>query len=202
MAAIFNAQLSEFGSHYKVVNVILSEAKYILPNAKFIALPNEVALMLKNQLNNGKVVSIDKELVDNPKSKDIPLDHFKIEEPNTLDLKKSATKARAQQRASAYSAMLTGFDILEFFMILGKFNSMGFPVMDENQKEEVFLNIINTGNEDLITDLERFLEIKDTFDKMMKKHRNIKQYFREVNECDTEEELQEVIDSNRGWLIN
>jgi hypothetical protein len=26
MAAIFNAQLSEFGSHYKVVNVILSEA--------------------------------------------------------------------------------------------------------------------------------------------------------------------------------
>jgi hypothetical protein len=78
--------------------------------------------------------------------------------------------------------MLTGFDILEFFMILGKFNSMGFPVMDENQKEEVFLNIINTGNEDIITDLERFLEIKDTFDKMMKKHRNIKQYFREVNE--------------------
>jgi hypothetical protein len=74
--------------------------KQIYPtNAKFIALPNEVALMLKNQLNNGKVVSIDKELVDNPKSKDIPLDHFKIEEPNTLDLKKSATKSKSTTKS-------------------------------------------------------------------------------------------------------
>jgi hypothetical protein len=202
MAAIFNAQLSEFGSHYKVTNIVLSEVKYILPNAKFVALPNEVALKLKNELNNGKVISIDKEFIDEPKSKDIPLDNFKIEEPNTLDLKKSATKARAKQRVSAYMAMMTGFDVLEFFMILGKLNSLGFPVMDEGQKEEVFLNIINTGNEDLITDLERFLEIKDTFDKMMKKHRTIKQYFREVDECDTEEELEEVINENKGWVIN
>lgn len=202
MAAIFNAQLSEYGDHYKVVNVILSEVKYILPNAKYIALPNQVALELKNKLNSGMVISIDKELADKPKSKDIPLNHFKIEEPNTLDLKKSAAKARVKQRVSAYMAMLTGFDVLEFFMVLGKFNSMGFPVMDEGQKEEVFLNIINTGDEDLITDLERFLEIKDTFDKMMKKHRSIKQYFREIDECDTEEELQEVIESNKGWLIN
>ena len=202
MAAIFNAQLSEYGDHYKVVNVILSEVKYILPNAKYVALPNQVALELKNKLNNGMVISIDKELIDSPKSKDIPLSDFKIEEPNTLDLKKSAAKARVKQRVSSYMAMLTGFDVLEFFMILGKFNSMNFPVMDESQKEEVFLNIINTGDEDLITDLERFLEIKDTFDKMMKKHRSIKQYFREIDECDTEEELEEVINSNRGWLIN
>jgi len=202
MPAIFNAQLSEFGNHYKVVNVVLSEVKYILPNAKFVALPNQVALKIKNELNNGKVVSIDKESIDNPKSKDIPLSDFEIKEPDTLDLKKSAAKAKVQQKISAYTAMFTGFDVLEFFIILGKLNSLGFPVMDEGNKEEVFLNIINTGDEDLITDLERFLEIKDIFDKMMKKHRGIKAYFREINECDTEEELEEVISSNKGWIIN
>lgn len=202
MPAIFNAQLSEFGNHYKVVNIILSEAKYILPNAKFIALPNEVALNLKNELNQGKIISVEKEFIDNPKSKDIPLTNFEIKEADTLDLKKSAAKAKVKQRISTYTAMLTGFDVLEFFMILGKFNSLGFPVMDEGQKEEVFLNIINTGNEDLITDLERFLETKDVFDRMMKKHKGIKQYFREINECDTEEELKEVLESNKGWIIN
>jgi len=202
MPSIFNAQLSELGTVYRVNNVIFAEAKYILPNAKYVALPNSVALALKNQLNQGKGVSIKKEFIDNPKTKDIPLENFVIEEPNTLDQKKSATKARVHSRISAYTAMLTGFDILEFWMILGKLQSMGFNVMNDENKEQIFLDIINTGNEDLITDLERFLEIKDIFDSMMKKHRGLKQYFIEINECDSEEELQEVVDANKGWLVN
>ena len=63
MSSIFNAQLSELSNVYQVTNIILSEAKYILPNAKFIALPNEVALKLKNELNQGKYVSIKKEFI-------------------------------------------------------------------------------------------------------------------------------------------
>jgi hypothetical protein len=31
MPAVFNAQLSEVGGKYNVVNIIMSEAKYILP---------------------------------------------------------------------------------------------------------------------------------------------------------------------------
>jgi hypothetical protein len=202
MPSIFNVQLSEVGNVYRVNNVILSEAKYILPNAKYIAVPNQVALSLKNELNNGKVISINKDLIDNPESKDIPLENFIIEKPKTLDQKKSAARASVHSRISAYTALLTGFDILEFWLITGKLESMGFNVMDENNKEDIFLSIINTGNEDLITDLERFLEIKDVFDNMMKKYRGLKQYFREINECDSEEELQDVINSNKGWLVN
>ncbi len=202
MPSIFNAQLSEFGKVYRVNNVILTEAKYCLPSAKYVALPNQVALTLKNSLNQGKLISIEKELVDNPKSKDIPLEDFVVEEPNTLDQKKSAARARVHSRISAYTAMLTGFDILEFWLVLGKLQTMGYQVMNDDDKESTFLDIINTGNEDLITDLERFLEIKDVFDNMMKRHRGLKQYFREVNECDSEEELEDVINSNKGWLVN
>jgi len=54
----------------------------------------------------------------------------------------------------------------------------------------------------LISDLERFLEVKDVFDNMMKKYRGLKQYFREIDECDTEEELEDVIKENQGWLVN
>jgi hypothetical protein len=202
MPSIFNAQLSEIGKVYQVTNVFLSEAKYILPNAKFVALPNSVALSIKNELNNGKYVSIEKDLIDNPKSKDIPLTDFKIEEPKSIEQMKSAARAKVNQRISVYTSLLTGFDMLEFWIILTKLNVMGYPVMDDNNKEKVFLDIINTGNEDLITDLERFLEIKDVFDNMMKKYRGLKQYFREINECDTEEELEEVVSSNSGWLLN
>jgi hypothetical protein len=202
MTAIFDAQLTELGTVYLVNNVILSEAKYVLPNAKYVALPNEVALVLKNQLNQGKVISIVKELVDNPKSKDIPIEDFKIESAKTINQKKSAARARVHQRISAYTALLTAFDMFEFWIISARLQALGYNVMAEENKEEVYLNIINTGSEDLISDLERFLEVKDIFDNMMRKYRGLKQYFREINDCDTEEELEDVIKNNQGWLVN
>ena len=202
MAAIFTARLGEFGSFYQVNNVVLTEAKYILPNGKYVDLPTEVAIKLKNELNQGKIITIEKNNVDDRHSTDIPLEHFKIEEPKTLDQLKAKAKSKVGQRVSAYTAMLTGFDIMEFWLITGKLKSSGFDIMNEQNKEEIYLSIINTGNEDLISDLERFLEVKDIFDNMMRKYRGLKQYFREVNDCDTEEELEDVIKNNQGWLVN
>lgn len=202
MPSIFNAQLSEFGDRYVVNNIIPSEAKYVLPTAKYVALPNQVALILKNELNQGKVISIEKDYIDNPKSKDIPLENFTIKVAETIDQKKSAAKAKVHARINAYTALLSAYDIFEFFVISGKLQSLGFNIFDEGKKEETYLQIIETGNEDLITDLERYLEIKDVFDNMMKKYRGLKRYFREIDECDTEEELEDVVKANRGWLIN
>lgn len=202
MASIFNVEIAELGNVYIVKNVILSEAKYILPNSKYIDVPNEVALKLKHELNRGMFITIEKELVDNPKSKDVPIDDFKIEVPNDLEKKKSAIRAKMNQRVSAYTAMITGFDMLEFWLTTAKLNAMGYNVLNESNKEEEFLRIIQTGDEDLISDLERFLEVKDVFDKMMRKHRALKQYFQEINACENEEELEEVVKENKGWLVN
>ncbi len=201
MPSIFNAQLSELGGVYQVTNIILTEAKYLLPSAKYVALPNEIAINLKTFLNMGKVITIKKDLVDNPVSKDIPLEHFNYSVPKTLDQKKSAARAKVHQRISGYTALLSAYDMFEFMVISAKLQAMGYNVMSQD-KEQVYLDIINTGNEDLITDLERFLEVKDIFDNMMKKYRGLKQYFREIDECDSEAELQEVVRTNKGWLVN
>jgi len=198
MPSIFNAQLTELGTVYMVNNVIMSEAKYVLPSAKYVDLPNETALKLKNDLNQGKVITI----IDEPLSKDIPYDHFKVEVAKTLNQKKSTARAKVYQRIHAYTALLTGYDILEFWMIVGKLQSYGYDIMNEANKEEVYLSIINSGNEDHITDLERFLEVKEVFDNMMKKYRDLKRYLRDINDCDTEQELAEVIQSNHGWMVN
>jgi len=202
MAAIFNAQLSEYGSYYKVTNVYLKEIEFILPNAKYVALPNQVALILKNELNQGKNIIIKKELVDDRQNPDVPLEHFEIKTPETLEEKKTQIKAKVNQRISAYTALLSGLDLYEFFVVFTKLTSLGYEVLNEGRKEEVFLNIINTGNEDLITDLERFLELKDKFDSILRKHRGIKDFFREVDESESEEELNEVIKLNNGWLVS
>ena len=126
MPSIFNVQLSELGTVYQVTNVILSDAKYLLINAKYVALPNQVAIILKNELTQGKYITIEKDLIDNPKSKDIPLEDFKIEEPIELNMIKSAARAKVHQRISGYTALLTAYDIFEFFMITGKLQALGF----------------------------------------------------------------------------
>ena len=201
MPAIFSAQLSEFGSYYQVSNIFLNEVKYILPTAKYVDLPNQVALILKNELNQGKVITIKKVDVDDRKIPDIPLENFKIKTPETLDQKKSQLKSKVNQRISAYTALLSGLDLYDFFVITIKLQTMGFNVLDEGNKENIFLDIINTGNENIISDLERFLELKDKFDSILKKYKSTRDYFREIDECETEEELEETKDGWSGWLI-
>ena len=201
MPAIFNAQLSVYGTYYQVTNVFLTEVKYILPNAKYVDLPNEVALVLKNELNQGKLITIKKSDVDERKSPDIPLEHFEIKKPETLDQKKSELKSKVNQRISAYTALLSGLDLYDFFVITSKLQAMGFNVLDDGNKEQIYLDIINTGNEDLITDLERFLELRDTFDNILKRYKGTKDYFREVDECENEEELKDTIKVWNSWLV-
>jgi hypothetical protein len=175
--------------------------KYILPNAKYVDLPNEVALTLKNELNQGKLITIKKPYVDDRKSPDIPLEHFEITQPKTLDQKKSQLKSKVNQRISAYTALLSALDIYDFFVITGKLQALGFNILDDSNKENIYLNIINTGNENIISDLERFLELKDKFDRILKKHKGITDYFREIDECDTEDELDETVKLWSSWLI-
>ena len=202
MPAIFNAQLSEYGAYYQVNNVFFTEIKYILPNAKYLDIPNLVALILKNKLNEGKLITIKKSYVDDREHVDIPIEHFEIKTPETLEQKKSELKSKVQQRISAYTALLSGLDLYEFYVVTAKLQSGGFNVLDTGNREEIYLNIINTGNEDLITDLERFLELKDRFDNILKKHRGIKDYFRTIDEAETLKELSDISEGSKGWLIN
>lgn len=201
MPAIFTAQLEELGKEYQVTNIYFTEVKYIIPSAKYVDLPNEVALKLKNDLNQGKYITIKKEDIDLRTSPDISYDKFSMVSPRSLDKKKAMVKASANQKLAVYSSLLTALDIFEFFTITGKLQSYGFNVLDEPNKEAVFLNIINTGDDNLISDLERFLESKDKFDKILKRKKGLRDYFAEIDNCDTEEELNKVIEENKGnWL--
>lgn len=202
MPAIFNAQITELGDVYQVVNIFLTETKYFLPNAIFMDLPNEVALKLKNELNQGKYITIKKELVDSPKSKDIPLSDFNIEIPKSLDQKKNAIKTKINSRISGYTAKLAIFDMFEFMFLIERLRSYGYNILDENKREEMQIDIIGTQDEELIGYLEKFLELKTIYYGIIDKYRGLREYLKEIDNCDTEEELEEVINSNKGWLIN
>jgi hypothetical protein len=52
-------------------------------------------------------------------------------------------------------------DFVSYIMINNKFLSKGIIITDEN-KEEGYIKIIETGDESLIADLEKFIELRDS----------------------------------------
>jgi hypothetical protein len=56
-------------------------------------------------------------------------------------------------------------DFVSIMMINNKFLSKGIVITDDN-KEECYIKIIETGDESLITELERYLTLKDDIKKI------------------------------------
>jgi hypothetical protein len=63
---------------------------------------------------------------------------------------------------------LTLIDIVSFLMLNNKFASKGIIITDDN-KEEAYIKIIETGDESLISDLERYLNLTEEMKVIEKK---------------------------------
>lgn len=195
----FEAKVNLRGKDYMVTNVFMTDIKYVMPNDTFIPLPDEIALRIKNEVAQGKQVTVPKKLID--EKKNLTLDDFEITSSHDeFGDQKRAFKAKANAKATAYTAMLSALDLYDFFILMTKLSSMGYNVLDEEKKEEVYLDIINTGKEELIDDLERFLEAKDKFDKISRFYNGLREYFREIDACVEPEELETVAREYNGWL--
>jgi hypothetical protein len=70
--------------------------------------------------------------------------------------------------------------------------SQGLFLTDEN-REETYLNIINTGDEQLINALERYIEIKDSMDKIFIVYRGTCDFLKRLSMTDSMEELNAIV---------
>lgn len=61
-------------------------------------------------------------------------------------------------------------DFVSFLAINNKFLSKGFYITDEN-REEMYIKVIETGNDQLISDLETFINLRDSI-KILETKRN------------------------------
>lgn len=116
-------------------------------------------------------------------------------EPNTpLEIPKRAAKAvgwdhlikrlRYETIIQSYVFMIENMRMLE----------KGYFIHDDN-REEQYLEIINTGDEDLISLLESYLEAKDDIIFVDRHHRRHKDFLEEIDETESLEEVKSVTDS-------
>lgn len=107
---------------------------------------------------------------------------------------KAAQACKAKARGILGDSLLT-FKLIDFvslMLIQNEFMSRGIFVSDSN-KEECYIKIIETGDESLIADLERFISLKEE----IKKIEAAKQEYQEIIS-----KLQRLPDHNSRCAVN
>jgi hypothetical protein len=181
-------------THYKLVNVYFDEYQYTLKGV-FFKISNDIALSLKDAIFLGKTVIVEKDKLE---SDNYTLDDFEIHEVNEFEVTKNSIIVKQKNTIGALMTMISFFDMYEFIAVTGQLASQGVFITDSN-REETFLNIINTGDEDLIGALETYLEIKDTMDSVMKRYRRSATLLKAVEKAQDMEDLESI---KKAWNVN
>jgi len=79
---------------------------------------------------------------------------------DSLKLHKARVMAKGKHLLKQRCDFIVQFDFFEFSVLNNKFVDAGYIITDAN-REAKYLEIINTGNEDLINQLDAYLECKD-----------------------------------------
>lgn len=86
-------------------------------------------------------------------------------------------------------------DIVDFMMLHDKFASKGIFITQDN-REEKYIEIIQTGDQDMIDDLERYIGYLDRLTDLRAKidtYNDIIQELKEVSDPNSEEEVNNIV---------
>ena len=84
--------------------------------------------------------------------------------------------------------------LYEFQILNTRFASLGYFITPEN-KQDIYLKIIEEDNDELLDDLEIYLDAKTTLDNLYKLYRKIRKAETDLMYAETDEEIQEVYDA-------
>lgn len=180
---------------FRVTSVIFSDQTFLSSGQKFIHVGSDVALRIRDSLIGGAdvIVTEDRvnESIENPEAR-LQYEDFTITIPDDFDKKKRVQLKKYRSYLQYSTASINVIDFYGFFTSFSKLATSGYIITDEN-REEKYLEIINTGDEDLIDALEGYVECKDKIQSAYNLFNTIKTAISEVENSQTEEELDEAI---------
>ena len=180
--------VKEGRDYVKLVNFYLKDQVYMIPGKEYYDIPDEIFTKFRYDVVNGQKVVIKKKLLESKKYK---IEDFKIKKTKKFEEEKQKMLVQMRNKVAGLSIATSFFEIYEFIVVTGMLASQGVFITDEN-RESTYLNIINTGDEGLISALERYLEIKDSMDSLVSQYKNVSDYMKRLQKVESKEELTAV----------
>lgn len=151
------AAVIDCGEIYEVEYLTSSLNKDFEASPKFVGLSSYAAKLIKDALSEDKIVRIIKDYVNIDV---MPNDLIIMNNVNDLDVQKTILIRKVRQLITHQQALVSGIMMYDFININNSLCDKGCYIHDDN-KEEVYLKILETGEEDLISKLELYLNARD-----------------------------------------
>lgn len=105
-----------------------------------------------------------------------------------LSVYKARTRTKGTHILKQYCDFTLQFDFFQFSVLNNKMIDAGYVITDEN-REAKYLDVINTGDEALIADLDVYLELRDRIAVSTHNYNNYIQFKNIVNDATTASEV-------------
>lgn len=177
----------ELKDYYEVQYLTSSYNKDFETNNKYLGLSSYAAREIKKALSADKIVRVIKDY----NNQDIQPHDLIIIEPTISDLDqlKKVKLQKVRQLITHQQANVSGLMMYQYININNILCDKGYFIHDEN-KEEVYLQILETGDEKLIDKLEAFLNARDIIDRSSFLEEKYYTFFNDMKNSDTNEEVE------------
>jgi hypothetical protein len=193
------ARVSDIGDKWHIEAIITNSQKEFEGGQNYIGINNVAALVVKREIEKGNTVKVNK----NFEGLEILPGHLIISTTTTteLDELKYSKLANIRQHVTHEQAVVNGLQMYDFIVINNELNSKGYFIYDDN-REEVYLNILETGDEALIDKLEIYLNAKDVIHRASSLEHKYLKFYADIKDADTEEEVNKLYNTFSEYIVD
>lgn len=193
MAFVYDvAEVKDMGTYYNVNYVTNSNLVYLYPGKSYVKLSHSAANEIRGHLQKGYVVSFSKGI-----QREILPGDIVSTELREFEREKALASFQVGQMMDSYLATLS---LIELFMhsfnfttINNKLGSKGYFITEEN-REQMYLAIINTEDDSLISELEKYLEALDNLNLVSSIYKKYTAFKDKLSQADSLAEIRELTD--------
>lgn len=184
------AAVVDCGAYYEVEYLTTSLTKDFETNAKFLGLNNLTNNLIQDAMSRNCIVRIVK---DYPDLEVMPRDLIIIERDNinSLAFYKNIMTKKARQQVTHQQAVVSGIQMYEYININNYLCDKGYFIHDNN-KEDIYLSILETEDEHLIDSLEIYLNARDEIARTSALENAFREYYSNINRSENIDEVDQV----------
>jgi len=187
------ALVEDRGSHWFVTNVTRNTLDNLAEEGETVLkLSANSFKIISDAINDGKAVHITKTRM---ASEVLPMEIEVLDHSETdpLDEARKAALIKVRMLVTPELAKISGFALYGFMMLNNDLANAGYFITNDN-REEKYLTILETGQEDLIAKLEDYLNYKDEIENVAHLERKFSKFKKDLRVATTVEDVQGIQD--------
>lgn len=185
------ASVEDRGTYWEVLNVLKSTFETEDRGEKYLRLSHITYKKIEKAMRSGRRVTIRKPL----ETVEVLPGSLEIIDVDPGDLKniRDYNLRRARMIVTPELASISGLAMYGFICLNNELAEKGFFITDEN-RESMYLKILETGDEKLIAKLEDYLNYRDEIGRVAALHDKFEQFRKDINNSESEEEITGITD--------